>query len=135
MKQAPFHFLRSAVRSCKVSRSSSWFAPCRDEHCKVWYLSLSCDISGSTGKVLEDKLPARSAATSLLLQVIRAIILVQLPAGATVIHQGAMPGDGDCMYLLASGEVDIVIAGGGDQSSSNEDRKASNSPLLPMTWV
>ena len=90
---------------------------------------------GSFGKVSKDKLPAWPAANLLLLQVIRAMVLVQLPAGATVIHQGAMPGDGDCMYLLASGEVDIVIAGGGDQSSSNEDRKASNSPVLPVTWV
>lgn len=54
------------------------------------------------------------------------MVLVQLPAGATVIHQGAMPSSHDCMYLLASGEVDIVIAGGGHQSSANEDRMVSH---------
>lgn len=58
------------------------------------------------------------------LQVIGAMALVKVDAGVTVISQGAMPSENDCMYLVASGEVDIVIAGGGDQSSSNEDHLA-----------
>ena len=53
------------------------------------------------------------------------MVLLQVPAGETVIHQGALPQEGDCMYLLASGEVDIVIAGGGAQKMANEDRLAS----------
>lgn len=62
------------------------------------------------------------------MQVIRAMALVQLPAGATVIHQGTTLTDDDCMYLLASGEVDIVIAGGGDQAPTNEDRMVRPPP-------
>ena len=54
------------------------------------------------------------------------MVLVQLPAGGTVISQGATLTENDCMYLLASGEVDIVIAGGGDQGSRNEDRMVSH---------
>lgn len=50
------------------------------------------------------------------------MVLIQVPAGENVIHQGALPQEGDCMYLLASGEVDIVIAGGGAQQTANEDR-------------
>ena len=59
------------------------------------------------------------------LQVISAMVLVKLEAGATVIHQGALPGARDCMYLLASGSVDIVITGGGNQGAKNEVRVVS----------
>ena len=55
------------------------------------------------------------------------MVLVQVPAGETVIHQDAPPQESDCMYLLASGEVDIVIAGGGEaQRVANEDRMVSD---------
>lgn len=50
------------------------------------------------------------------------MVLVRLPAEATIIHQGAMPGPEDCIYLLASGSVDIVITGGGSQATKDEVR-------------
>lgn len=50
------------------------------------------------------------------------MVLVKYQAGSTVIHQGALPGPRDCMYLLASGSVDIVITGGGNQGAKNEVR-------------
>ena len=56
------------------------------------------------------------------------MVLVRLQAGATVIHQGALPGPRDCMYLLASGSVDIVITGGGHQGGKNEVRVVSSVP-------
>lgn len=64
------------------------------------------------------------------MQVIKAMRLIQVPARETVIHQGALPQDSDCMYLLASGEVDIVIAGGGAQQTANEDRMVSSVFLI-----
>ena len=60
-----------------------------------------------------------------LIQVIKAMRLIQVSTGETVIHQGATPQDSDCMYLLATGVVDIVIAGGGAQQTANEDRMVS----------
>ena len=60
------------------------------------------------------------------------MVLVQLPSGAAVIHQGALPGPDDCMYLLASGKIDVVIAGGGDQGGRNEVRLVRN-PHLQVT--
>lgn len=67
-----------------------------------------------------------------MLQVISAMVLVQLPSGATVIHQGALPGPDDCMYLLASGQIDVVITGGGDQAGKNEDRLVTLTHLLAI---
>ena len=50
------------------------------------------------------------------------MILVEVSSGATIIHQGDLPKETDCIYLLASGEVDIVIAGGG-QGVSTESQQ------------
>ena len=67
---------------------------------------------------------------AVFLQIIQAMVLLQVSAGEVVIHQGALPQDSDCMYLLASGEVDIVIAGGGGQKIQNEDRM-----VLHLLWL
>lgn len=37
-------------------------------------------------------------------------------AGSVVLQQGAIPKPDDCMYFLESGEVDVVISGGGADS-------------------
>ena len=50
------------------------------------------------------------------------MVLVEVAAGEAVIHQGALPGPDDCIYLLASGSVDIVITGGGMQGAKDEVR-------------
>jgi hypothetical protein len=50
------------------------------------------------------------------------MVLVELPDGATIIHQGDLPKETDCIYLLTSGEVDIVIAGGGQAVSSESQQ-------------
>lgn len=63
------------------------------------------------------------------------MVLVKLDAGATVIHQGALPGPRDCMYLLASGSVDIVITGGGNQGAKNEVRVVTSPPLKSLISV
>ena len=56
------------------------------------------------------------------MQVISAMVLVEVSSGATIINQGDLPKQNDCIYLLASGEVDIVIAGGG-QGVSTESQQ------------
>lgn len=53
------------------------------------------------------------------------MVLIRLPSGANVISQGAMPGPSDCMFLLNSGSVDIVITGGGTQGAKDEVRVVS----------
>ena len=47
-------------------------------------------------------------------------------AGETILHQGALVGEDDFMYLLDSGEVDVVISGG----QSSEEHKACSCPCV-----
>lgn len=46
------------------------------------------------------------------MQVVHTMYKQAFTAGETILHQGATVGEGDHMYLLESGEVDVVIAGG-----------------------
>ncbi|KAK9795533.1 hypothetical protein WJX73_010591 [Symbiochloris irregularis] len=59
--------------------------------------------------------------TDLLSQVVHSMSVQEFKAGATILHQGASVGEDDYMYLLATGEVDVVISGG--QGNLNEDHK------------
>ena len=53
-------------------------------------------------------------------QVVHSMCMQAFEKGDTILHQGAMVGEDDFMYLLESGEVDVVISGG---QSSSEDHK------------
>lgn len=49
--------------------------------------------------------------------------------GDTVLEQDSLPTDDDCLYMLDTGEVDIVIAGSGEAANTNqEERKVLTSP-------
>lgn len=45
-------------------------------------------------------------------------------SGETILHQGAAVAEHDFLYLLSTGEVDVVISGAGTHNNS-EDHKAS----------
>ena len=48
--------------------------------------------------------------------------------GDTVLEQDSLPTDDDCLYMLDTGEVDIVIAGSGEAANTNqEERKVHTS--------
>lgn len=49
---------------------------------------------------------------------------VTFGAGEVVLEQDSLPTDDDCLYMLDTGEVDIVIAGSGEAANTNhEERK------------
>ncbi len=63
------------------------------------------------------------------------MVLVEVPSGATVINQGDLPRETDCIYLLASGEVDILIAGGGQGVSTEVQQVSLGSPITLHVWL
>ena len=44
---------------------------------------------------------------------------VTFQANETVLEQDSLPTDDDCLYMLDTGEVDIVIAGSGEAANTN----------------
>ena len=46
------------------------------------------------------------------MQVVYSMCMQAFSKGATILHQGATVGDDDYLYLLDTGEVDVVISGG-----------------------
>lgn len=49
---------------------------------------------------------------------------VTFETGEMVLEQDSLPTDDDCLYMLDTGEVDIVIAGSGEAANTNhEERK------------
>ena len=52
-------------------------------------------------------------------------------SGETVLEQDSLPTDDDCLYMLDTGEVDIVIAGSGEAANTNqEERKVGCLPFM-----
>jgi CRP-like cAMP-binding protein len=54
---------------------------------------------------------------ALLRQVVSRMFGVSYAAGGVVLQQGAAPSEDDCMYLLASGEAEVVITGAVGESA------------------
>lgn len=48
---------------------------------------------------------------------------VTFTAGETVLEQDSLPTDDDCLYMLDTGEVDIVIAGSGEAANTNQEER------------
>ena len=48
---------------------------------------------------------------------------VTFGAGETVLEQDSLPTDDDCLYMLDTGEVDIVIAGSGEAANTNQEER------------
>ena len=63
------------------------------------------------------------------LQVVHAMTLQGFEEGETILHQGAVVGEHDFLYLLDTGEVDVVISGAGTHTKE-EDHKASASHFM-----
>lgn len=61
------------------------------------------------------------------IQVISRMFKVTFQTGEMVLEQDSLPTDDDCLYMLDTGEVDIVIAGSGEAANTNqEERKVSS---------
>lgn len=60
---------------------------------------------------------------ALPLQVISRMFKVTFGAGETVLEQDSLPTDDDCLYMLDTGEVDIVIAGSGEAANTNQEER------------
>lgn len=58
-----------------------------------------------------------------VLQVISRMFKVTFGAGETVLEQDSLPTDDDCLYMLDTGEVDIVIAGSGEAANTNQEER------------
>lgn len=48
---------------------------------------------------------------------------VTFESGETVLEQDSLPTDDDCLYMLDTGEVDIVIAGSGEAANTNQEER------------
>ena len=48
---------------------------------------------------------------------------VTFNSGETVLEQDSLPTDDDCLYMLDTGEVDIVIAGSGEAANTNQEER------------
>ena len=57
------------------------------------------------------------------MQVISRMFKVTFGAGETVLEQDSLPTDDDCLYMLDTGEVDIVIAGSGEAANTNQEER------------
>ena len=64
-----------------------------------------------------------AAPTPFVLQVISRMFRVTFSAGETVLEQDSLPTDDDCLYMLDTGEVDIVIAGSGEAANTNQEER------------
>ena len=47
-----------------------------------------------------------------------------------VLEQDSLPTDDDCLYMLDTGEVDIVIAGSGEAANTNQEERKVGLPSL-----
>ena len=56
---------------------------------------------------------------------VHSMAVQEFRAGATILNQGAAVTEDDFMYLLSSGEVDVVISGG---QVTSEDHKVGGPP-------
>ncbi len=56
-------------------------------------------------------------------QVISRMFKVTFNSGETVLEQDSLPTDDDCLYMLDTGEVDIVIAGSGEAANTNQEER------------
>ena len=59
---------------------------------------------------------------------------VTFEAGETVLEQDSLPTDDDCLYMLDSGEVDIVIAGSGEAANTNQEERKVHLPFSGTTF-
>lgn len=66
-------------------------------------------------------------------QVISRMFKVTFGSGETVLEQDSLPTDDDCLYMLDSGEVDIVIAGSGEAANTNQEERKVSLPTLVLT--
>ncbi len=64
-----------------------------------------------------------STATCVCCQVISRMFKVTFNSGETVLEQDSLPTDDDCLYMLDTGEVDIVIAGSGEAANTNQEER------------
>lgn len=64
-------------------------------------------------------------------QVISRMFKVTFGSGETVLEQDSLPTDDDCLYMLDSGEVDIVIAGSGEAANTNQEERKVSLPTPP----
>lgn len=82
----------------------------------------------------------RSIPDSLLAQVAACMVHVSFNAGETVLQQGAMPKEHDCMYVLESGEAEVVISGAvqsgkkTDEENKQVEERGMRIPQKPG-WV
>ncbi len=53
---------------------------------------------------------------------------VTFNSGETVLEQDSLPTDDDCLYMLDTGEVDIVIAGSGEAANTNQEERKVGCP-------
>ncbi len=60
---------------------------------------------------------------SSVFQVISRMFKVTFESGETVLEQDSLPTDDDCLYMLDTGEVDIVIAGSGEAANTNQEER------------
>lgn len=51
---------------------------------------------------------------------------VTFETGEMVLEQDSLPTEDDCLYMLDSGEVDIVIAGSGEAANTNHEERKVN---------
>jgi len=63
------------------------------------------------------------AVTCVCCQVISRMFKVTFNSGETVLEQDSLPTDDDCLYMLDTGEVDIVIAGSGEAANTNQEER------------
>lgn len=88
---------------------------------------------------LETSFVFKGIEQSVLQQVISRMFKVTFGAGETVLEQDSLPTDDDCLYMLDTGEVDIVIAGSGEAANTNqEERKVEGGKIkihMKAGWV
>ena len=56
------------------------------------------------------------------MQVVHNMTLQGFEAGENILHQGAAVAEHDFLYLLSTGEVDVVISGAGTHNASEDHR-------------
>ncbi|DBB18151.1 hypothetical protein WJX82_009716 [Trebouxia sp. C0006] len=88
---------------------------------------------------LETSFVFKGIEQSVLQQVISRMFKVTFNSGETVLEQDSLPTDDDCLYMLDTGEVDIVIAGSGEAANTNqEERKVEGGKIkihMKSGWV
>ena len=57
---------------------------------------------------------------------------VTFQTGEMVLEQDSLPTDDDCLYMLDTGEVDIVIAGSGEAANTNQEERKVGLPQLVL---